>query len=118
MGQPAARIGDMHICPMPGKPPHVGGPVLTGEATVLIGGEPAARKGDKAHCNGSKDTITQGERTVLIGGQPAARQGDKTAHGGMITIGCPTVLIGKNEGECLAEAAKSAAMIVHAMGDV
>lgn len=118
MGQPAARIGDMHTCPVPGLPPHVGGPVLTGAPTVLIGGQPAARQGDTAYCNGPPDTIAQGERTVLICGQPAARLGDKTAHGGIVTAGCPTVLIGKNEGECMAEAAKSAATFVHAMGNV
>ena len=43
-GQPAARVGDMHTCPMvtPGTPPvpHVGGPITTGSATVLIGGQP------------------------------------------------------------------------------
>lgn len=27
-------------------------------------------------------------------GSPAARLGDTTAHGGTITVGCPTVLIG------------------------
>jgi uncharacterized Zn-binding protein involved in type VI secretion len=31
---------------------------------------------------------------VLIGGQPAARMGDMTAHGGVIIVGQPTVLIG------------------------
>ncbi len=65
---PAARLGDMHVCPMvtPGVPPvpHVGGP------------------------------ITIGCPTVLIVGQPAARMGDMTAHGGNIVIGAPTVLIG------------------------
>lgn len=117
MGQPAARVGDMHTCPMvdPGPKPHVGGPVLTGHPTVLIGGMPAARVGDKATCVGPPDTLTEGERTVLIGGKPASRMGDKTAHGGMVVMGCPTVLIGKNDGECLAQASKSAATVVHAV---
>ena len=45
MGQPAARITDMHVCPMvTGIVPHVGGPILPpGAVTVLIGGLPAAR---------------------------------------------------------------------------
>ena len=30
----------------------------------------------------------------MIGGKPAARMGDSTAHGGTITAGCPTVMIG------------------------
>ncbi|MEM9666295.1 MAG: PAAR domain-containing protein, partial [Bacteroidota bacterium] len=46
-GQPAARVGDMHVCPMvtpaPAPVPHVGGPVVSpGAPTVLIGGVPAA----------------------------------------------------------------------------
>ena len=93
---PAARIGDMHTCPMvnPGPVPHVGGPVAKGEPTVLIGGMPAARVGDLATCVGPPDTIAQGESSVLIGNLPAARLGDRTAHGGVIVAGCPTVLIG------------------------
>jgi len=71
-GQPAARLGDMHVCPMvtPGTPPipHVGGPVNLGSATVLIGGQPAARLGDMAVCTGPPDTIASGCPTVLIGG--------------------------------------------------
>jgi uncharacterized Zn-binding protein involved in type VI secretion len=35
-----------------------------------------------------------GSTSVLIGGKPAARMGDPTAHGGSITLGCPTVIIG------------------------
>jgi uncharacterized Zn-binding protein involved in type VI secretion len=96
MGQPAARLGDMHTCPMSTGPvPHVGGPILPpGCPTVLIGGEPAARAGDLAECEGPPDMILTGSPTVLIGGRPAARLGDPCAHGGGITLGCPTVLIG------------------------
>ena len=65
----AARLTDMHVCPMvtPGLPPipHVGGPISG-----------------------------PGAPTVLIGGMPAARMGDSTAHGGVIIIGFPQVLIG------------------------
>ncbi len=99
MGQPAARAGDKHVCPMvtPGVPPipHVGGPVLPpGCPLVLIGGMPAARVGDMAVCVGPPDVIALGSFTVLIGGQPAARMGDMTAHGGSIVMGFPMVLIG------------------------
>ena len=92
----AARITDMHVCPMvTGIVPHVGGPIFpAGEPTVLIAGMPAARVGDMATCIGPPDTIVMGSATVLIGGMPAARMGDTTAHGGTIVIGCPTVLIG------------------------
>ncbi|RIH65346.1 type VI secretion protein [Mariniphaga sediminis] len=96
MGKPAARISDMHVCPMvTGTVPHVGGPILPpGDPTVLIGGLPAARVGDMATCTGPPDSIVMGSATVLIGGMPAARMGDVTAHGGTIMAGAPTVLIG------------------------
>jgi len=93
----AARITDMHICPMvnPNGTPHIGGPVLPpGKPTVLIGGLPAATLGDMCVCSGPPDTIISGSSTVLIGGKPAARVGDSTAHGGSITLGTPTVIIG------------------------
>lgn len=93
---PAARVGDMHVCPMiTGVVPHVGGAVMPpGAPTVMIGGMPAARVGDMAVCVGPPDTIVMGSSTVMIGGMPAARLGDSTAHGGVIIVGCPTVIIG------------------------
>jgi uncharacterized Zn-binding protein involved in type VI secretion len=92
----AARVSDMHVCPaFNGVVPHVGGPVLPpGCPTVLIGGLPAARVTDLCTCAGPPDTIIMGSITVLIGGMPAARLGDSTAHGGVIVMGCPTVIIG------------------------
>ena len=96
----AARITDMHVCPMqtPAFPvpiPHVGGPVIgPGAPTVLIGGLPAAIMGDSCVCVGPPDTILKGSATVMIGGKPAARMGDTCAHGGSIVLGCPTVMIG------------------------
>jgi len=92
---PAARITDMHVCPMVTVlVPHVGGPILPpGCPTVLIGGLPAARVGDMCVCAGPPDVIVLGSFTVLFGGMPAARIGDMTAHGGVIVMGCPTVII-------------------------
>jgi len=93
---PAARITDMHVCPMfTGPVPHVGGPILPpGCPTVLIGSLPAARATDMATCVGPPDTIVKGSATVLIGNMPAARMGDNCAHGGTIVAGFPTVIIG------------------------
>ena len=93
---PAARVGDMHVCPMvTGLVPHVGGPALPpGEPMVLIGNMPALRVGDMLTCVGPPDTVAVGSGTVLIKGMPAARLGDSTAHGGTIVLGCNTVLIG------------------------
>ncbi|MBL7999530.1 MAG: PAAR domain-containing protein [Candidatus Kapabacteria bacterium] len=99
MGQPAARLTDMHVCPMvtPGVPPipHIGGPITgPGAPTVLIGGMPAAKLSDMCVCVGPPDSIIKGSATVLISNMPAARMGDSTAHGGSIVLGMPTVLIG------------------------
>ncbi len=95
---PAARISDMHTCPMasPATPPipHVGGPIIKGQPTVLIGFMPSARVGDTLTCVGPPDVILKGSMSVLIGYMPAARMGDNTVHGGMIVAGCPTVMIG------------------------
>ena len=96
MGQPAARVSDMHVCPMvTGIIPHVGGPILPpGGVTVLICSLPAARVTDMCVCVGPPDVIALGSFTVLIANMPAARMGDLTAHGGTIVLGAPTVLIG------------------------
>jgi uncharacterized Zn-binding protein involved in type VI secretion len=109
---PAARVGDMHVCPMvtPGVPPipHVGGPILPpGAITVLIGGQPAARVTDMALCVGPPDAIAMGSTTVLIDGLMAARMGDMTMHGGSIVMGFPTVMIGDvGQGSALQGAAR------------
>ncbi|MCW5599979.1 PAAR domain-containing protein [Nitrosomonas sp.] len=94
---PATRVTDLHTCPMvnPNGSPHVGGPVIgPGVSTVLIGGMPAAVVSDICACAGPPDTIVKGSSTVMIGGMPAARMGDQTAHGGVIVLGAPDVLIG------------------------
>jgi uncharacterized Zn-binding protein involved in type VI secretion len=96
MGMPAARITDMHVCPMVTVlVPHVGGPIIGPCApTVLIGGLPAARVTDMAVCVGPPDVIVMASFTVLTCGLPQARIGDLTAHGGTIVLGCFTVLVG------------------------
>jgi uncharacterized Zn-binding protein involved in type VI secretion len=98
--KPAARLTDLHTCPMVnGVVPHVGGPILpTCHITTLIAGLPAARVTDKALCVGPPDVIVSGAPSTFIGGLPAARLGDQTAHGGLITMGCVTVLIGDRSG--------------------
>ena len=91
----------MHVCPMqtpavPSPIPHVGGPIIgPGAPTVLIGGQPASVVGDTCTCTApAPDSILKGSMTVLICKKPAARMGDTCAHGGTITKGCPTVMIG------------------------
>lgn len=55
--QPAARVGDFQTCPLvtpipppPAVVPHVGGPIVVGVPTVLLGGMPAARATSAAMC--------------------------------------------------------------------
>lgn len=93
---PAARVTDMHTCPMVTVlVPHVGGPVLPPCApTVIVGGLPQARVTDLCTCVGPPDVIVKGSMTVIVQGLPAARIGDMTAHGGVIVTGFPTVMIG------------------------
>jgi uncharacterized Zn-binding protein involved in type VI secretion len=88
----------MHTCPKvePGPVPHVGGPTVSGEPTVLIGFMPAARVGDSLVCVGPPDSIKSGESSVKIGHKDAARLGDPTNHGGLLVMGCPTVIIGSS----------------------
>ncbi len=95
----AARLGDMHTCPMqtPGVPPipHVGGPILPAcSVNVITMGMPQARVGDMAMCVGPPDSILKGSASVMVNNMPAARMGDPTVHGGQIVIGAPTVIIG------------------------
>src|SRR5438477_12808970 len=108
----AARIGDMHTCPMvTGTVPHVGGPIIPPCCpTVIIGGLPAARITDMCVCTGPPDVIAMGSPTVLIGNLMAARIGDPTVHGGVIITGCPTVMIGvPGQGAVLQQAARTGA---------
>jgi uncharacterized Zn-binding protein involved in type VI secretion len=92
---PAARQGDIHVCPLfNGPQPHVGGAISGGCPTVLIGSSHAARISDVCTCAGPPNLIAKGSATVSIGGRPAARQFDQTAHGGVIVTGYATVLIG------------------------
>ena len=68
-GRPAARVGDLQVCPVvDGTKPHVGGPIGPGGSfTVLIAGAPAARVDDRTQCVGPPGTIAAGCPTVLIG---------------------------------------------------
>ena len=96
---PAAQLTSYHSCPLfnPGKPPppHVGGPVVSPSApTVLISGMPPVGPGSMAICQGPPDNVIIGSATVLAGGIPVSRINDSTAHGGLIVVGAPTVIVG------------------------
>ena len=99
MGQPAARLTDMHVCPMvTGIVPHVGGPIIMGSFNVFTGKLPQAKVTDPLVCVGPPDMIVKGSTGVFVNNMPAARLGDLTAHGGVIVMGLPTVLIGETMG--------------------
>lgn len=109
---PAARLTDMHTCPMvTGVVPHVGGPIIPAcMPTVLINMLPAARVTDMLTCVGPPDVIAMGSPTVLIGNLMAARLGDPTVHGGVIVVGSPNVMIGvTGQGSTLQVAAQTGA---------
>ena len=96
MPGPIATQGSMHVCPMcTGTTPHVGGPIM-GPCTpnILVNGKPAAIMGDMCTCVGPPDVIAQGAPNVFFNGVPVACQGDLTAHGGVITVGEPNIIIG------------------------
>lgn len=93
MTLPAARVTDMHVCPMvTGVVPHVGGPVVKPNPTVLIGNMPAASVTAICTCVGPPDTIVKGSATVLCCKLPQARVSDTTSHGGSIVMGSFTSL--------------------------
>lgn len=82
-GMPAARITDMHTCPMcDGPKPHVGGPIVKGSMGVLIGNMPAARVMDQCTCVGPPDMIIKGATKVLIGDGAAGGGGGSGSGGG------------------------------------
>lgn len=108
---PAARITDMHTCPMvTGLVPHVGGPIITGSPNTITGNMPQARVTDQLTCVGPPDVIVKGSPTVYVNNLMAARITDLTVHGGVIVTGFPTVMIGEvGMGSPQASALKAAA---------
>jgi uncharacterized Zn-binding protein involved in type VI secretion len=95
---PAARLTDMHTCPMqtPGVPPipHVGGPQVVGAPTVMICNMPAGQMGNQEVCVGPPDADLKCSSSVMICNKPANRLGDNSSHGGALVAGAPTVMIG------------------------
>lgn len=86
-----ARVGSYAYCPADAHgsmadPLSVIGPVMTGNANVLINGLPVACEGDRgrhAACAGSNTfTISGGDDEVLINGKRVAKPGSPTTHCG------------------------------------
>jgi uncharacterized Zn-binding protein involved in type VI secretion len=89
--QPVAIIPGNHVCPI-----HIGGVIAPlGVPKILVKGMPIALVGDICICPSPiPNMIIAGSTKVFVGGRPVARVGDPTAHGGTLTVGIPTVLIG------------------------
>lgn len=77
----SSRLGDSHVCPLPG---HGTTPIVTASSDVLINGMGAARVGDACGCGA---VITSGFPSVLVNGRPLAHVGSLTSHGGSIVSG-------------------------------
>lgn len=98
---PAARVTDMHTCPLTDPKPHVGGQVQPpGSTDVFIEDAPAARAapdytGEFAKCEApTPDFLAQGSPNVFLNDKLATRRGDLTQHGGRIDTGALQVEIG------------------------
>ncbi len=95
----AARLFDMHVCPMQTPAvvpiPHVGGPITgPGVPNVLIGGMPASVLGDTCICVGPPDIVASGATNVMVMNRPMSLTlTSMTAHGGKIVAGCFTVMV-------------------------
>lgn len=90
-----ALVGHNHVCPAYcGKRPHVGGPIISGNASCTINGVPVALVGDQCSCAcGGPDTIITGSASFTINGIPVATTDSVTAHGGKIVQGDPSLTI-------------------------
>ncbi|WP_028682241.1 PAAR domain-containing protein [Pseudomonas chlororaphis] len=77
----SARLGDSHVCPMPG---HGTTPIVSAAMDVSINGMGSARVGDTCGCGA---VITTGFPSIVINGRPMAHLGSPTSHGGTITTG-------------------------------
>jgi uncharacterized Zn-binding protein involved in type VI secretion len=77
--------------PAPRDTPAGGAPgvITEGSASVGIGGQAAARAGDRT--DGS--AVVGGSSNVFIGGRPAARVGDPDGCGGVVVSGSSNVFI-------------------------
>lgn len=59
-GKPAARMGDLHVCPIPF---HGVTRIVRGAGSTLVEGHPAARMGDIAGCGAV--IVRGGDRTAV-----------------------------------------------------
>ena len=119
----AARVGDMHVCPLvtPGLPPipHVGGPITgPGIPNVLIQGQPVSVQGDVCVCVGPPDAVLKGSLNVMVSGRFMSIVTGTTSHGGTIVMGCFTVMVNNPAGNAASAAAAAASGAAAAAGAI
>ncbi|PXX52751.1 Zn-binding Pro-Ala-Ala-Arg (PAAR) domain-containing protein, incolved in TypeVI secretion [Pseudomonas sp. LAMO17WK12:I10] len=77
----SARLGDKHVCPLPG---HGTTPIACASGDININFMGAARVGDTCGCGA---VITTGFPSIILNGRPMAHLGSPTSHGGTIITG-------------------------------
>jgi uncharacterized Zn-binding protein involved in type VI secretion len=77
----SARLGDKHLCPLPG---HGSTPIACASGDININFMGAARVGDTCGCGA---VITTGFPSIILNGRPMAHLGSPTSHGGTIITG-------------------------------
>lgn len=77
----SARLGDKHVCPLPG---HGTTPIASASGDVNINFMGSARVGDTCGCGA---VITTGFPSIQVNGRPMAHLGSPTSHGGTIITG-------------------------------
>jgi len=82
---PSARLGDKHVCPLPG---HATTPIASASGDVNINFMGSARVGDTCGCGA---VITTGFPSIQVNGRPMAHLGSPTSHGGTIITGSGNV---------------------------
>jgi len=83
-----ARLGDMHLCPLPG---HGASPIKSASSTTQINSRGAARVGDVCGCGA---VITTGFPSIVVDHRPLAYLGSPTSHGGTLTSGSADTFAG------------------------
>ncbi|SDL55563.1 PAAR domain-containing protein [Pseudomonas indica] len=91
----AARLGDMHVCPIPG---HGSSPIVSASSDTQINFLGAARVGDVCGCGA---VITTGFPSIIVDHRPLAHLGSPTSHGGRIVSGSPDTFGGFTFGEAV-----------------
>jgi uncharacterized Zn-binding protein involved in type VI secretion len=73
-----------------GLPAGAPGVIVEGSGNVSVGGQPAARKGDRTD---DGHAAVEGSKNVFINGRPAVTVGDTSSCGGVVVGGASNVFV-------------------------